>query len=632
MSIELPGVGLVRPQQTGVEVSMAAAGAPWEALGEFGKIVQSLGDKATNLIVEAKRDDIETRSNKMQLELTKEFADYENQLIEQNVDPKQWMPGLDKLIADRQKQWVDPKMSRDEQAILGGKFDELALRSRLSMGKSATLAIRSNLELSIGNTLNEAERVDDEDLRQTAFAQLARIRRPEEVARVRAESDRRVEVNRVEGLIDDDPREAKSLLSSTDFLTSRKGVTSDDQRKLLKSAEMQIQNRQARALKMVSEGIESGKFQSEDSLKEELSKLPDIDASLHDEVLWNFSQSQPIDSETKFELTDQLNDLHDAYKAGDMSFDDYRLAHAETAQIVYALGSRDGTGALRQRVHALDPANWNEGRNLKDASRKDSLQRSMESISKLYAEEKAFGQVDEDAEPAERAQQAVDALDRRSRVEKQMTQWIEQNPEATEDDVSKRYRKAYMDELTGPILAPTLRVSPDRRRADLVEILGVAKGPKGAKDDTPDKPIGGDLKSMVKEFEAGGAPGGFHSEAYEDYGQYSIGFGSKAKKGEVIDMEEAERRLDAELSEHRRIVVREAERVGIKFEGHELDALTSFSFNTGKIEQLLAGGTRSKAEIASKMLLYRKAGGKRLRGLERRRIAEAHLFRRGYDK
>jgi hypothetical protein len=32
------------------------------------------------------------------------------------------------------------------------------------------------------------------------------------------------------------------------------------------------------------------------------------------------------------------------------------------------------------------------------------------------------------------------------------------------------------------------------------------------------------------------------------------------------------------------------------------------------------------------MLLYRKAGGKRLVGLERRRIAEANLFRRGYGK
>lgn len=52
----------------------------------------------------------------------------------------------------------------------------------------------------------------------------------------------------------------------------------------------------------------------------------------------------------------------------------------------------------------------------------------------------------------------------------------------------------------------------------------------------------------------------------------------------------------------------------------------SFAFNIGSIDGLTANGTRSRATIAAKMLEYNKAGGVKLRGLERRRTAERKLF------
>lgn len=59
---------------------------------------------------------------------------------------------------------------------------------------------------------------------------------------------------------------------------------------------------------------------------------------------------------------------------------------------------------------------------------------------------------------------------------------------------------------------------------------------------------------------------------------------------------------------------------------NELDALVSFAYNLGSIDRLTANGTRSKADIADKMLLYNIAGGKVLAGLTRRREAERELF------
>lgn len=59
---------------------------------------------------------------------------------------------------------------------------------------------------------------------------------------------------------------------------------------------------------------------------------------------------------------------------------------------------------------------------------------------------------------------------------------------------------------------------------------------------------------------------------------------------------------------------------------NEFDALVSFAFNIGNIDQLTAKGTRSKAVIADKILAYNKSGKKVLPGLVRRRTAERALF------
>lgn len=60
----------------------------------------------------------------------------------------------------------------------------------------------------------------------------------------------------------------------------------------------------------------------------------------------------------------------------------------------------------------------------------------------------------------------------------------------------------------------------------------------------------------------------------------------------------------------------------------QYDALVSFAFNVGSINQLTASGTRSIAQISDKITAYNKAGGKVLPGLTRRRKAEKALFDR----
>lgn len=62
---------------------------------------------------------------------------------------------------------------------------------------------------------------------------------------------------------------------------------------------------------------------------------------------------------------------------------------------------------------------------------------------------------------------------------------------------------------------------------------------------------------------------------------------------------------------------------------NEFDALVSFAYNVGNIDQLTNNGTRSKSVIADKMLEYNKAKKKVIDGLTNRRKAERQMFLKG---
>lgn len=134
----------------------------------------------------------------------------------------------------------------------------------------------------------------------------------------------------------------------------------------------------------------------------------------------------------------------------------------------------------------------------------------------------------------------------------------------------------------------------------------------------------GTLTEFVKQFE------GWNPRPYKDYKQRSIGYGTKAKKGDKqITKEEGERRLGQELARHRQRVLNHRQRYGYNWSEKQVNALTSFDYNTGALEQLTNKGTRNNAQIAEKMPLYRKSGGKVLRGLVKRRNKEAQMFIEG---
>ena len=124
---------------------------------------------------------------------------------------------------------------------------------------------------------------------------------------------------------------------------------------------------------------------------------------------------------------------------------------------------------------------------------------------------------------------------------------------------------------------------------------------------------------LIKSFE------GCRLKAYRDaVGVWTIGWGHTAgvKEGQYITQAQADLLLLSDLAKFEDAV----ERLGMNFNENEFSALVSFAYNcgVGNLNKLCKG--RTKPEIASKMLLYDKAGGKVLAGLTRRRKAENELY------
>lgn len=126
--------------------------------------------------------------------------------------------------------------------------------------------------------------------------------------------------------------------------------------------------------------------------------------------------------------------------------------------------------------------------------------------------------------------------------------------------------------------------------------------------------------NLIKSFE------GCRLTAYKcPAGVWTIGWGHTGgvKPGQKITQAEADQMLVSDMTAYEHKVDKYA---SYHWNQNEFDALTSFAYNVGSIDQLTANGTRNRATIAEKILQYNKGGGKVLPGLTKRREAERKLF------
>ena len=133
--------------------------------------------------------------------------------------------------------------------------------------------------------------------------------------------------------------------------------------------------------------------------------------------------------------------------------------------------------------------------------------------------------------------------------------------------------------------------------------------------------------SLIKRFE-GCRLIAYKPVAAEKY--YTIGYGHYGKDvyaGMHITQAQADAYLRQDLAKYEHKV--DIYDGTYHWTQNEFDALVSFAYNVGSIDQLTAHGTRSKQQIADKILSYvYGAGHRKLSGLVTRRKEERDLFLR----
>lgn len=185
-----------------------------------------------------------------------------------------------------------------------------------------------------------------------------------------------------------------------------------------------------------------------------------------------------------------------------------------------------------------------------------------------------------------------------------------------------------MDDLADIALAP--RIVPDAPRAN-------------EQDATPRKVSAAGL-ALIHEFEGCHKPiGGGQFQAYPDPGTggkpWTIGWGSTRDfdgkpivPGTVWTKEQCDRKSAEDMEEFERRVVKALGSSLAATSQQQFDAMVSFDYNTGAIHRAtLTKKHRAgdHAGAAREFGRWNKAGGRVMRGLTRRRAAEAKLYRSG---
>ncbi len=153
--------------------------------------------------------------------------------------------------------------------------------------------------------------------------------------------------------------------------------------------------------------------------------------------------------------------------------------------------------------------------------------------------------------------------------------------------------------------------------------------------DYPELKVSDSLVEFIKAHE------GFSAVRYWDYGQYTIGYGTKWDSelypDGTITEEEADYELRKELVKFEEEVDKLLKKGTVTHNQHQYDAIISFTFNLGsqwmkpanRIYQYILFGYPSELEFVDAMGAWASAGGEVLHNLMQRRIDEADMYLNG---
>jgi hypothetical protein len=156
--IQLPGKSLIQAYQSGGEVSMDAAAAPYAAAKNLGKDLQGLGEQGMDLLVKHKRVANLKEANDMELAANEMFADFQNQSAT-DQDPASRVTRYQKQLEAFKGQYLTDKLAPEQQALMGQRFAEFSSHSTISVAKGALMDNLREYKTSLNNVITQSVRL-----------------------------------------------------------------------------------------------------------------------------------------------------------------------------------------------------------------------------------------------------------------------------------------------------------------------------------------------------------------------------------------------------------------------------------------------------------------------------------------
>lgn len=691
--IRLPDTPLIRSTGINAPgVSADAAAAPARALQNVAGAIGNTAAQFVKLGNDLARVDNARKLSETRQRLASEYAKFQIDL-QNETDPQARITKTEQFLASQKNSLSDNSYPPELREQLDTHFTDYSTRAKITGAQDAASLTRKRASLAFENELDAAAQSLDRDRFYTALdtADAALGLLPEQRQQMEREFEDNIRKQETTNAIladplewlnnNPEPTEGQSLAEFTQFkdMANRQQAKenaedSDTIKDLIVSGDIttpeDIDEKAAHLRPPAREALKSFLYQRADAAYQEKLNSPEFQQQLigqASEMLRNYSPTgEGMDGEY-VKIDSILRDIKDPAMRDELK-KNLTEKRAEEASRIKSHGEQ-AADALNDHYDALAKklpsatSDFSTTRAINDGFLRDTDKLQSLGFSEEQVDTIIGGTNDKDSERKQRFQQEWTKRSAENTAPGFTTATAEAildsstkisftDPEREDAQIQaaldlRTSRGKALSELQNWLANEGSNATPDQIEQQIFKIAGAdarkkfednffdspkenTAAPKGADPSTSALPIGNDLSTVVKHFEAGGAKGGFHRTAYWDYGQWSIGYGTKSKKGEIIDKAEAERRLASELSSHRTRVEAEATRLGIRFTPNEMDALTSFDYNTGSIAKLLANGSRTKSEVADIMLLYRNADGERLAGLERRRAAERHIFLHGY--
>lgn len=409
---------------------MAAAAAPYAALGELGNVIQSLGEKGVQHALKIQRIDNGRVVSEKRHQLATDAAKFQADL-QTDIDPQSRLKRTQEFLYSYKSQIVDPSMPPEVRDELQRHFDgfESEMIAR-QIGDSYRLTAK-RAAVAFDNELSDAKKTGNREKFETAksTARTAGLLFPEDEERLDDEFSRSVSSTTLDLAIQEDPALVLEDIERPDFLSRVPGFSQQDIPHIRTAARASEERHRGEHIDIMEEALNAGRLTPKDL--EAGTYLKPGDVARFRKALVKVDPPTP---ELHGKAWDLLLENRKAFNDPAISDRDYATKWNDLRTEMISTVPADYRGEISQELSYRSPANRTEAktkpRGYSDKQELKSI--GLDRISRARTSN-LFGNVGEDADAPTRER----AYRRAEELRLEVARFVESTPDVGIEEVTE---------------------------------------------------------------------------------------------------------------------------------------------------------------------------------------------------